>query len=88
VGGLFAAVGNKYIIDSLLPESSSFTLVDTLHTLTFFGIFATLVVSAFALHLYDKGKTEKALKVNRVFSRLIVALYVVLNIVFVSIALL
>ena len=30
VGGLFAAVGNKYIIDSLLPESSSFTLVDTL----------------------------------------------------------
>jgi hypothetical protein len=38
VGGLFAAVGNKYIIDSLLPESSTFTLVDTLHTMTFLGI--------------------------------------------------
>jgi hypothetical protein len=25
VGGLFAAVGNKYIIDSLLPESSTFS---------------------------------------------------------------
>jgi hypothetical protein len=42
VGGLFAAVGNKYIIDSLLPESSSFSLVDTLHTLTFLGILASL----------------------------------------------
>lgn len=34
VGGLFATVGNKYIIDSILPETSAFTLVDTLHTLT------------------------------------------------------
>ena len=27
----FAVIGNKYIIDSALPESTSFTLVDTLH---------------------------------------------------------
>ena len=31
VGALFAVIGNKYIIDSALPESTSFTLVDTLH---------------------------------------------------------
>jgi hypothetical protein len=30
VGSLFAVIGNKYIIDSALPESTSFTLVDTL----------------------------------------------------------
>jgi hypothetical protein len=28
VGSLFAVIGNKYIIDSSLPESTSFTLVD------------------------------------------------------------
>lgn len=79
VGGLFAAVGNKYIIDSLLPESSSFTLVDTLHTLTFLGIFATLVVSAICLTLHDKGKDEMCLKVNRIGSRTVVAIYVIAN---------
>ncbi len=31
VGSLFAVAGNKYIIDSSLPESTSFTLADTLH---------------------------------------------------------
>jgi hypothetical protein len=87
VGGLFAAVGNKYIIDSLMPESSSFTLVDTLHALTFLSILATLIISAVALKLHDSGKTEKALWVNRLFSKIVVILYIVLNIVFITIAL-
>jgi hypothetical protein len=38
VGSLFAVIGNKYIIDSSLPETTSFTLVDTLHGLTLFAI--------------------------------------------------
>jgi hypothetical protein len=88
VGGLFAAVGNKYIIDSLMPESSSFTLVDTLHALTFFGILATLIVSAVTLKLHDYGKTEKARRVNRVASITVVSLYIVLNIIFITLALL
>jgi len=83
VGGLFAAVGNKYIIDSLLPESSSFTLVDTLHTITFLGIFATLVVSAFCLTLHDKGKDEACIKVNRIGSRAVVIIYALANIGFI-----
>jgi len=87
VGGLFAAVGNKYIIDSVLPESSSFTLVDTLHALTFFAVFITLVVSALSLKLHDNGKTELALKVNRIGSRLVVSCYVILNIMAILLAL-
>lgn len=81
VGGLFAAVGNKYIIDSLLPESSSFSLVDTLHAFTFFAIFITLVVSAVALKLHDYGREEQSLKVNRIGSRIVVITYVILNII-------
>jgi hypothetical protein len=87
VGGLFAAVGNKYIIDSLLPESPSFTLVDTLHTLTFLSIFATLLISAFVLNLHDSGKGERALRVNRRLSRIVVIGYFAANILAVLLAL-
>lgn len=87
VGGLFAAVGNKYIIDSVLPESSSFTLVDTLHAMTFFAIFGTLLVSAFSLKLHDAGKNEMSLKINRIGSRIVVSVYVVLNAIAIILAL-
>lgn len=86
VGGLFAAVGNKYIIDSLLPESSHFTLVDTLHAITFIGIFATLLLSAIALRQYDSGKKELAERTNRIGARIIISAYVVFNIFFVVLA--
>src|SRR5579872_6532078 len=81
VGGLFAAVGNKYIIDSILPESASFTLVDSLHSLTFFTIFAILVVSAVCLRLHDLERTEQCLRMNRVGSRAVAFIYVAANVV-------
>lgn len=87
VGGLFAAVGNKYIIDSVLPESSTFTLVDTLHAFTFFAIFMTLVVSAIALKYHDGGRTEAALRVNRIGSRIVVVSYIFANLIAVILAL-
>lgn len=86
VGGLFAAVGNKYIIDSLLPESSSFTLVDTLHAITFIAIFATLLVSAIALKQFDAGKKELSEATNRKGARFVIAAFVILNLIFVSLA--
>jgi hypothetical protein len=87
VGGLFAAVGNKYIIDSLLPESSTFTLVDTLHAFTFFAVFITLLVSAISLKFHDAGKTELSMRVNQVGSRFVVIFYVLANIVAIALAL-
>jgi hypothetical protein len=87
VGGLFATVGNKYIIDSILPETSAFTLVDTLHTLTFLAIFATLVVSAIALHQYDLGEKEKCIRYNKLGRKYVVSLYVMANIVVILLAL-
>jgi len=88
VGGLFAAVGNKYIIDSLLPESSTFSLVDTLHTMTFFGIFAILLVSAICLKLMDNDRKELAEKVNYWGARIVVLSYIGGNILFISLAIL
>jgi hypothetical protein len=87
VGGLFAAVGNKYIIDSLLPESSEFTLVDTLHALTFIAIFGTLLVSAIALKQYDSGKKEAAEVTNRRGAKIVFSLYIIANLIFIGLAL-
>jgi hypothetical protein len=86
VGGLFAAVGNKYIIDSLLPESSDFTLVDTLHALTYLAIFGCLLVSAIALKYNDMGKIDASFKVNAIGGRLVIGIYVLANILFVTLA--
>ncbi len=86
VGGLFAAVGNKYIIDSILPESASFTLVDTLHSITFFAIFAILVVSAICLKLHDKEKIDESFQVNKIGSRLVAIVYVSLNVILITFA--
>lgn len=88
VGALFAAVGNKYIIDSLLPETSSFTLVDTLHTLTFLVIFLTVFISALSLSSFRRGDIDKYRKINRLGGRIVIGGYLILNILFVTIAML
>jgi hypothetical protein len=86
VGGLFAAVGNKYIIDSLLPESPEFSLVDTLHSITFFGILSVLAVSAISMKFYNADNKEACLKVDRFGSRLVLAAYVILNVYYIAAA--
>jgi hypothetical protein len=88
VGGLFAAVGNKYIIDSILPEASAFTLVDTLHLLTFLAIFLALATSTALLKLHDRGKDEKAHKLNKICGISILVVYILANILFVGAAIL
>ena len=42
VGALFAVIGNKYIVDASLPETVTFTLVDTLHGITL--LFILLII--------------------------------------------
>jgi hypothetical protein len=86
VGGLFAAVGNKYIIDSILPESSTFTLVDTLHSLTFFSIFIVLVISVVSLKIHERDQVERSLRINKIGGWLLVSTYVLINIIFVTLA--
>jgi hypothetical protein len=79
VGGLFAAVGNKYIIDSLLPESNTFTLVDSLHSITFLSIFIILFLSAVTLHSYHKGNVNQAKKINFVSAIAVFIAFVGIN---------
>ena len=79
VGSLFAVIGNKYIIDSALPESTSFTLVDTLHGLTLAFIFATITATAYSLKLVKENKVSKARRFDMITAQALLFIYVALN---------
>jgi hypothetical protein len=79
VGSLFAAIGNKYIIDSSLPESTSFTLVDALHGITLFFIFMVITSSAYSLKLAKENKIKQANRFDMVAAQIFLVLYLSLN---------
>lgn len=83
VGSLFAVIGNKYIIDSSLPESTTFTLVDTLHGLTLFFIFSVVSATAYSLVLVKRNQLEKAKRFDMWTAQILLALYVIANIYFI-----
>lgn len=84
VGALFAVVGNKYIIDSSLPESTTFTLVDTLHGLTLFCIFIVITSTVYSLSLIKKGKYKQSIRFDMIMAAIMLILYVFLNYLFIS----
>ena len=83
VGSLFAVIGNKYIIDSALPESTSFTLVDLLHGITLFFILAIIAANAYSLKQFKTNHTAKANKFDLITAQVMLGLYVILNIYFI-----
>ncbi|MEI7964592.1 MAG: hypothetical protein WCH29_05430 [Chitinophagaceae bacterium] len=83
VGSLFAVIGNKYIIDSSLPESTTFTLVDTLHGITLFFIFAVITATAWSLKLVKQNKIKQARRFDMLAAQIFLFLYVSLNIFFI-----
>jgi hypothetical protein len=84
VGALFAVIGNKYIIDSSLPETTTFTLVDTLHGLTLFFIFAVISATAWSLRMVKNNQIERANRFDFRTAQIILAAYVIMNIYFIS----
>jgi len=61
VGGLFASIGNKYIVESIIPSTNELTLLDHLHNITFISIFFIIVISVVSLYLFehDNDKYKK-----------------------------
>lgn len=83
VGSLFAVIGNKYIIDSALPESTSFTLVDTLHGLTLFAIFTIITATAYSLLLMKRNELRKAKRFDMIMAQVVLMVYLVANVYFI-----
>jgi hypothetical protein len=83
VGALFAVIGNKYIIDSSLPESSSFTLVDTLHGITLLFILIVITANAYSLRLIKQNKIPQSIQFDNVTGFILLASYISLNALFI-----
>jgi len=86
VGGLFAAVANKYVTDSNIPVSISFSFVDQVHVLTFVFILGMLVLSVISLRMGENGRHERRLKFDRNWAWIILFTYLILNIILIVIA--
>ncbi len=86
VGGLFAAVGNKYVIDGYLPFSSQLTIVDILHGATFLSIFFTVMFSVISLRFDDTGKRKQSQKTDRTVGFFILGIYLLINILMLSLS--
>jgi hypothetical protein len=86
VGALFAVIGNKYIIDSALPESTTFTLVDTLHGITLIFILSIIISTSYTLKLIKLDKIEKANRFDFICAQVLLAGYLILNGYFIYVA--
>jgi len=64
VGGLFAAVGNKYIVEGIVPSSNVVSMLDNIHNITFVYILIIISLSIFSLKLREK-ETEKSTKSSK-----------------------
>ena len=77
VGGLFTAVGNKYITDSVVPSTNDMTLIDNLHLITFVCIFLIIIQSVISLRIYER-ETDKSISFSKrfdMFSFVIIILF-------------
>ncbi len=89
VGGLFAAIGNKYIVESVVPSSNTHSLLDDVHNYTFAYILVIIVICIFSLRLHqskDKRKVALSAKIDRISFWAVLISYLILNIVLVAFA--
>lgn len=83
VGALFAVIGNKYVVDSSLPETTSFTLVDILHGITLLCIFTVVACSAYTLRLMKTNRTAQIKPFDKRAAWLLILFYLILNLWFI-----
>lgn len=84
VGSLFAVVGNKYIVEASLPDSSSVTLVDSLHSLTLVFIFAVITSTIISMNLIKENNKGKAIRFDKIVAQSLLTVYTLLNLFFIG----
>lgn len=80
VGALFAVIGNKYVVESSMPEATSFTLVDALHGVTLLFIFAVVTTSVYSLKLAKADKLKQANRFDLIAGIIFLVLYLLINV--------
>jgi len=79
VGALFAVIGNKYVVESSMPEATSFTLVDALHGITLLFIFIVVSLSVYSLKLAKANKLKQANRFDTIAGIVFLILYLLIN---------
>lgn len=80
-GGLFAAIGNKYTVDSIVPLTNDLTLIAKLHNLTFMYSFIIIVISVISLKIYqskEKHSKQQSKKLDKWSFYLIFSSFIVI----------
>jgi hypothetical protein len=83
VGGLFAAVGNKYIVESVVPTSTQTTLIDQIHLITFGAILFIVIMVIYISRLYYNEKEFQAVKMDKIAFIGTLVVFSLLNIIFI-----
>lgn len=65
VGGLFASIGNKYIVETIVPSTITYTMLDTVHIVTFIAILAIVIISIVSLHYYETKQYRISKKIDK-----------------------
>ncbi|MBN8569138.1 MAG: hypothetical protein J0M18_05870 [Ignavibacteria bacterium] len=84
VGGIFAAVGNKYIIESVVPSSTANTLLDSIHNLTFVAILIMIALTVVSLKWSDTEDEKlkmRSQKIDRISFAVLLAGFITANII-------
>ena len=76
VGGLFTAIGNKYITDSIIPSSNDMTLIDSLHLVTFIYILLIIMLSVYSLYQIEKDTKKSILFSKRIDTISFIVLFI------------
>lgn len=84
VGGIFAAVGNKYIIESVVPSSTANTLLDSIHNLTFVAILIMIALTVVSLKWSDTEDEKlkmRSQKIDRISFAVLLVGFITANII-------
>ncbi|WP_367606980.1 hypothetical protein [Legionella sp. W05-934-2] len=88
LSSLFASVGNKYIIDGLIPPVTEFTLIDAIQFLTFAQVLIAVFTTLYVFNLAKSDQHEKAKKISQRVGYVVVPMVFILLIFFSLIAML
>ncbi|MBK6365488.1 MAG: hypothetical protein IPL63_10065 [Saprospiraceae bacterium] len=79
VGGLFAAVGNKYIAENIVPTTTQNTLIDNIHNVTFAAILLIVALTIYNSALFHHEKQSKSIRIDNIGFWSILCVYFAIN---------
>ena len=74
---IFAAVGNKYTIDTYFPNQSAFSLSDLIQICTFGMIAIGIATTIVSMRLVKADKQEQATKIDRLSQFILIPAYII-----------